>query len=761
MRYTADHLHNLLPSIYRVRDAEHGYALKALLAVIAEQAGVVEDDIARLHENWFIETCDEWVVPYIGDLLGVRGLHELGAAGFSQRARVANTIRYRRRKGTATMLEQLARDVTQWPARAVEFFQLLATTQHLNHVRLGNVRTPDLRDTDELELLEGPFESAAHTAEARSIASSRGRYNIPNVGLFLWRLQSYPVTRSTARPVGKPSDGRFTFSPLGHSQPLFNRPRTETEITHLAEEINVPGPLRRRPLYEELNARRRALEQGTRPDEEYFGSDRPVLEVFQEGSSEPLSPEELVICHLGWEEKIVIDGEEKDWEPPEPSAFTPKDGQPSTTKVAVDPALGRLVYLKGIQPKEPLLVSYSYGFSADVGGGPYDRRGSIPSSFLDEEQVDWQRGVTQEIPTVPDELVDTLTKALEDWNTLAEAIEEGKVEPGKVGVIAVMDSRTYEEEGLPVIKVPEGSQLLIVAAHWPEVEDENGKRRVKGRIVPNDLRPHVLGNLKVKGTLLDEGLRLGELFVNGIWLEGQLSVYSGDLGKLDIVHSTLVPDKGGLSVTAGNSHLHIHIERTICRPISVSADVPALRILESLVDPGSGPSALMTLGAKPSGTQVQLEASTVLGTVEARSLEAGNSIFTGKVRVVQRQEGCVRFCYVPPGSVTPRQFRCQPDLALAQRAKELGAKSADDLTAAERARVQLQVSPVFASTRYGDPAYAQLSLLGPPEIRTGAEDGSEMGVFRHLKQPQREANLRASLDEYLRVGLDAGIFYVT
>jgi hypothetical protein len=36
-----------------------------------------------------------------------------------------------------------------------------------------------------------------------------------------------------------------------------------------------------------------------------------------------------------------------------------------------------------------------------------------------------------------------------------------------------------------------------------------------------------------------------------------------------------------------------------------------------------------------------------------------------------------------------------------------------------------------------------------------------MGAFSSLKQPQREANLRLALDEYLRSGLDAGIFFVT
>jgi hypothetical protein len=36
-----------------------------------------------------------------------------------------------------------------------------------------------------------------------------------------------------------------------------------------------------------------------------------------------------------------------------------------------------------------------------------------------------------------------------------------------------------------------------------------------------------------------------------------------------------------------------------------------------------------------------------------------------------------------------------------------------------------------------------------------------MGAFEFLKQPQREANLLNALDEYLRFGLEASLFYVT
>ena len=114
MSPTADRLYALLPAIYRVRDAQQGEPLKALLSIIAEQVAALEENLAQLYDDHFVETCAEWVVPYIGDLVGARGIFTFPEATFSQRAQVANTLAYRRRKGTATVLEQLARDVTGW-----------------------------------------------------------------------------------------------------------------------------------------------------------------------------------------------------------------------------------------------------------------------------------------------------------------------------------------------------------------------------------------------------------------------------------------------------------------------------------------------------------------------------------------------------------------------------------------------------------------------------------------------------------------------
>ena len=72
---TADRLYGLLPAIYRLRDAEQGEPLRALLALFAAGIRGARGELEQLYDDQFIETCADWVVPYIGDLIGYRSLH--------------------------------------------------------------------------------------------------------------------------------------------------------------------------------------------------------------------------------------------------------------------------------------------------------------------------------------------------------------------------------------------------------------------------------------------------------------------------------------------------------------------------------------------------------------------------------------------------------------------------------------------------------------------------------------------------------------
>jgi hypothetical protein len=754
-RYNADEIYRLLPAIYRTRDAEAGGQLQALIHILAEQAAVIEDDITRLYENWFIETCDEWVVPYIGDLVGVRGLHQIpGTSAFSQRARVANTLAYRCRKGTATMLEQLARDTTGWNVRAVEYFEILGTTQHFNHVRLSNHRTADLRQSGKLELLDTPFDTIAHTADVRHISSGSGRHNIPNVGLHLWRLQAYAVVESDARVVGNPADRRFAFDPLGGFWPLFNRPQTETEITQLAQEVNVPAPLRRRPLYEEFEDLRQSAVDARLAAAVYLG-DTPPFRLWKQavanGPMQEIPTDQISIADLsdfdgGW----VLPTTPKDYVPSDAPLGAPPVAR--DLEAAVDPKLGRIALLTGPQPYR-LRVSYAYGFSGDLGAGPYNRRASIDALFTRE--VDWQRGLTQGDPPVANETFNTLTAAVQDWNAFSSAT------PGQVGVIAILDNATYVEDltGGNAIQIPEGSLLLIVAADWPRVAVPGGMpgqtQRIRGDLEPDNGRPHLLGAIEVCGTAPAASTIPGQCVLNGLLIEGSVTVKQtapAHLGELRLDHCTVVPPIHGLKVEGGNEQLTVKLCRTICGPVSLPTSCPRLEVQESIIDADAllpVPAAAITA----MGAAADIQASTLFGTVSVQRIEAGNCLFTAPVTVTRLQEGCVQFSYVPLGDggtyATPRRFRCQPEFA----------QTGFPMTTHED--IARRLTPVFNGLQFGDPAYAQLSTSSALELREGADDGSEMGAFSFLKQPQRLANLTASLPEFLRFGLEAGVLFET
>jgi hypothetical protein len=764
MNATRDRLFQLLPAVYRIRDNTHaGGELRALLAVLEEQLELLESDVERLYDDWFIETCQEWVVPYIGDLLGARGLVPVEGP-FSQRGLVANTIAYRRGKGTAAVLEQLARDVTGWGAKAVEYFELLAATRAMNHRRRSDVAFAEIRDADASALAGTPFERAPHLVDVRHVDRARGRYNIPNVGLNLWRLQSYPLelavtddgkvaVAATAKPVPAANPalaGRYTFSPLGQDLPLFNVPRAEGELTQLAGEPNIAAPLRRRPLHDELEERRAAIARGrTDYREMYFDDRQPVFRVVlaKAGSArEIVPPEEVVICDLSDPERPLPEGWRR---PPSSKSYPSGRPQPSTLgiRVGVDPVLGRLALPAG-KTADVVEVAYAYGYPGDLGGGPYDRRESVAKALPDESDLPpevrkWQKGVTAVADGSDPALTDSLEAAVAEWNGL---------EAPAVGVIAVMDSRTYlrpEPDQQPPppleIEIPPRSRLFIIAGDWPPDERsphdlllDAPLRRRFGRVSPRGRRPHLAAPVEVHGSG-PAGEGAAELVLDGLLLEHPLKVLPGHLERLRIAHCTLVPQSSRLDVEAApgalNGSLAVEVERSISGPVKLADTVPGFSARDTIVDAAGG-AAIDARGA-----DLDIQGSTVVGETDGRTLEAGNSIFVEAVRATRRQAGCVRYCYLPLASHVPRPFRCHPR----------------DMAAAAR------VAPAFTSLDYGahPSAYGQLAPSCPGEIAAGAENDGEMGAFNFLGGTGRLTNLTSRLDEFVPFGLEAGVFFVT
>jgi hypothetical protein len=757
MSNNLDRLYKLLPAVYRQRDADQQWQLRALLRVIAEQVDIVEQDIAQLYENWFIETCQDWVVPYIGDLVGYEVVHDAGepvnvatAEGrqldkiLIPRRDVANTIRYRRRKGALALLDQLAHDVAGWPARAVEFYALLGVTQNINARHLGRGRTVDLRDGDDLDLLDSPFERLPHTVDVRRPVSqhSRGLYNIPSVGVFVCRLKTYPVTFTQAYNAERAGPQFFTFSVLGNDSPLYTSAIPEAQPTDIPGELNLPVPIRRRPFQDHKTR--------------YYGEGKSLM-IWRGVSQRDSTTHKQVIVPRPVEPHEIQVADLSDWR-----------YIPDREHIAVDPVLGRIAFPPDRLPKG-VWVSYYYGFSADIGGGAYNR------PILQPAQVSpYQVGEAQN-------LFPTIQSALDQWKKDKEAAED-ELESGETdeageskskerrermkaenpqllhAVIEITDNRVYTE---PLnIALEEHESLQIRAA--------NGARPIIRLL---DWRTNRPDSLNVSG---ESGSRFT---LDGLLITGRGVQVDGNLAEVSIRHCTLVPGwelnsdctprrPAGASLELFNTSPLVVIEHSIIGSIEVNQDEARMdpvriRISDSVLDATSPTlNALHGPGCPVAPAVLTFVRTTVFGLVKVHAIDlAENSIFYGLITVARRLEGCVRFCYVTPGSRTPRRYNCQPDLV--EQAVDEDTSLTDTEKAAAKGREDDRVRPLFNSMRYGAPTYCQLADACADEIKGGADDESEMGVFHDLFQPQRAANLRARLDEYTPASMEAGIIYVS
>ena len=421
--------------------------------------------------------------------------------------------------------------------------------------------------------------------------------------------------------------------------------------------------------------------------------------------------------------------------PPQSKGYTPsgeETEQPRKIGVAVDPVLGRLTFPSGSEP-DAVEVGYAYGFSGDVGGGPYDRTELRDGDFM--AGVTWQRGVGRAEDPEPGEVVATLTEAIEEWN-LTPA--------GTAGVIAVLDSRTYEETP-PTIELKPGSTLLVVAAGWPGT-----KPRPVGSWVPSSRRSHVRGDLTAVGTNGADDTMSGRLTVEGLLVEGRVRVLAGDLGLLRLADCTVVPSATALVVESSgtpdgdNGALEVELDRTICGGVELAGrgagaprDARRLSMQSRRSRPPEPPRG--SRGA-PSSARRRCAPCTR----RTRSSPEGSRPSAGRS--------------VASGSVTSRGSHRRP---------LHGATGANPTWRSATSRRATRSWSPDGSSRSSPrptldtPATRSSASAVPIELRTGADNGSELGVFAFLRQPQREANLRAALDEYLRLGLEAGIVPVT
>jgi hypothetical protein len=721
--YFREKLWELIPAIYRHEDglAENPGVLRALVAVIAKQAALLKRSQDRLWEDQFIELCNDWAVPYIGDLLGTRMLSALNQRG--RRVDVAKTIYYRRRKGTPRILEELISDISGWDGKLVEAFQRLTRTRHgldAMPARFAGRFTgtlpggwANLQAPSASELSDGPFDEYFHTPDFRKPRGKDGRFGITKLNFHLYRLFAFEVKEVTPFALDA---SRFLFDPSGRNIQLFNKRKRpvsqEWEQWHSALEWELPAPIRCRLLahaeyqlseasiqelqdanglsagaatelrsvvgwrFKNEENLRRTLNTFTNQAE--LSSDAiflPLLKyaILKDGGKNTLWPDALSVHTGSLPETIAKENMM--------AANLDNWSLPATTKqLAIDAERGRFSFLN-TPLNVPVTANYHYGFSGAFGAGTYHR------------------------PAVED--AEPTLVVIPGIGTI------GTTEMLSTGVVQVQDNKTYTIN----------SDHLDIAAFSLQAANQN--------------RPYLVLHAD---WILDSGAHEeATLVLDGLWIGAQGGspfhiILRGDYECVMIRNCTL--DPGGDDNALGQPLLPVSliiegnveklcIEKSITGPLRTQNDglLEEAFLLDSIVQ-----SIDVTVPAIAFGTgKTDLLRCTIFGSVLVHSLFASEVIMTLAADVDDTQSGCFRFSAAPTTSRLPRPY--------------------------ESFLFTTSDQHWFTSRRFGQAGFAQLSETAPPEIYRGGENGAEMGTFNSLLNPVKLDGLKVKVDEFMPFGL--------
>jgi hypothetical protein len=812
--FYAERLWLLLPAVYRTADSDGSGApgpLRELVNRIGAQVAVARRSIDRLWADQSIETCDNWVIPYIGDLLGTNLISSLAPP--AQRLDVANTIDYRRRKGTVEVLEELAHDVTDvngapWTAHVVEGFRRLARTRHGLDPALGPAAFPaadstevtgllqtegltglltgspaggfaDLRSAHGAALADTAFDESFHTADVRAGRGAVGHFGIPKLLVFLWRLRSFTVVAGTPVAVaGCP--GQYVFDPTGREIPLFlpQPPSPADDFNGAwtpAQEWQVPGPL--------------TTSLNTALAERYKSSPPPYPVV-------PPSP----WLGEGWQLRSV-------W--PELGRFTATTGPSS--------------------PPPPLTVNYNYGFSSMIGAGTYDRSllGAQPTGTGTPTVVTGGQGLVAALDATSGTITIGGRNAESPTYTALANVGSSTQPIGSMLVQAGAQMR-------PVLRPAAG------AAPWVFTGGGEATLVLDGLTVSgcDIVLRGSFGSVRITACTVDPGtaargspplataadgrtLTPGRIFVEAAIAElcidhcilGPVRTrLGGSVEKLTICDSIIqgLPATAGAAYTAADIFDPLLLARGLlaAEPLSQAllgampaAVTPVLQAY--LADPGPALSqtALDGLNALVNGpplydqtsfATVILSAGTLALAGQAATLDPAQLAVLNRALLDESFPFALGVAALAVADATTQLTRVTVLGRTAAHRLQASDSILGDFTAVDDVQYGgvrysayadgsalprqyasaaiLPGAPIYTSSSYGDPGYARLletadtaisGGVAGASVSSGAENGSEMGAFSADLNPLREQGLLTKYAEYMPLGLAPVIIHVT
>jgi hypothetical protein len=773
-------LYERLPEIYRIRDEEGRPAgqLQAYLGLVEDAFGAVHENIRALYDDLFIETCDDWVIAYIADLLGTS---HLAGDPWTLRADVADTIALRRRKGTLGAIELLTFNLTRWGVHCVELRENLVWHQHLNHQRPdqggqppyglpGVTRhqvirggTATLRDPATLSLLNTPFDRFGHIPDLRPPAGNGIRTNLPNLAIFLWRLEAYrigvsqPVFRSVEpNPTAAGDEAAFiarvVVHPTDEPLALFNSARYDPE--------------RRPPVLTKLDETPGAMARARLSDDAPAGNPAAYLAAEPYDATDP-NLSDLEISDVGLQLHLPaapFGGD--DWRFRGANLCAWEDGLApplGNREIAVDPVIGRLAIgvntaAEGAALEAGLRLTHTYGAVGPVGAHPISRA-SAPEIWAGEP-VDLR-----------------IVNFHQDPNGLAGALSAIHNAPQPI-VIEIQDSMTHDldlasaavggtinEAGGANLRL--NRSLIIRAA--------SGERPVIRLRRPLRLRPtHVSGANAAEQAQFDAVMDHLTLRLEGLYLTraagfpaNQPLIARAALHSLEVIGCTLDPGghrqldgsraplRDGVSLrepygfnnaadeTTFAQTPEVHVQRSVAGALLIDRGY-RLYLTDSIIDGGRGvtddPGTVFALSGASDplagwGPPTQVSGASFLGRTRVETLNGAGGIWVHGLEVLNNQTGCIKFSYFSGlGDRLPQNHGC--------------------LTASE-AKLR------FVSEIFGQAAYGQITRTSDRRIWENGPNNDLMGAFGFLLEAHKWRNLQIRYREFMPLGVRPLLIAVT
>lgn len=787
-------LYDRLPELYRIEDAGEGRpeTLRALLALMEDAFGAVHESVESLYHDLFIETCDPWAIPYIADLLGTS---HLKGDPRTLRRDVANTIHARRRKGTLGAIEEITAALTGWGVHAAELFKDVVFAQELDHQRpdagglppygLATVDrhtvvrggTAVVRDPATLALLDTPFDPFARMPDFRSPRLGTVRANLPNLAIFLWRLQPFrigpvtPVHRGTV-PTRVEGDVagqavRFDLHPLGEPVRLFNPGEADAGVAAAGPDL-APGPI----LRPRLDSMRPPLYRSATPPEAPQIGDLwldPASETWSQWSgADWIALTELIVDELTGgafgrpEAYVALASYDPAGGPPVPvsrlalelhlpdapfSPFDPAEWRQrgarligwekglrrplAEREIAIDPEIGRIVVAvrtaaQAAAVRDDLRVVFAYGSAGPVGAHPVDRAGEPPAT----RTVDAAGALVDALADLHTAAADTVIEIADD--------EIHDLDLAGVG-------GTTAELGGPTLRL--ARSLTIRAA--------DGRRPIVRLAQP--LRARGLdGGRAASLTLRLEGLHVT---TGPGWAAGEPLIARADLGALMLEGCTLDPGGGlGPCEATGRGSIQpairlrdadsplmageteVHLRGSVTGPLRIDRG-HRLFVTDAILDAGSGVNedpatagyALSGAGEPAAavwGPQLQVDRATFFGRVRVERASGRGGLWTQPLEVLHNQTGCIKHSW----------FSGHADRLPQAHACVRG-------TGAEPAPLR------FVSEVFGRPEYGQVALDSDFRVRERGPEDDEMGAFGVLLTAHKWRNIDIRYREFLPLGI--------